>query len=386
METAGFDFNLFYTPVNIVLMIAAIVTGKNISAKAKYWRNALGFTAIYSLVLGLRYNRGNDYLHYVDVFKYDLEERQVVFTWFNHILKAIGVGPYACFTFYAAVLCICFFVFLTDYKKYAKWMVPFFLISFIWFEEFVIRQCFSWSFVFLLLKLLHVLNRYQENKKVSSIVKTKIYIGILVISYIIYGTHSANLFVVLVVLAFYVANRIISWKIAVPIYVFAAYLFSSVFKGDFISQYLILFQGFDSKLDGYANEGEKWFDTTNDIGSVRGGAIKLLETWGTMALIYFGHRLYDLHRNRMYVAIYNTFVFGTILRHAFFHLEILNRLGLVLEILWFFPLSLFAVDNHKMRLSNNEILFRIGLLWYMVEYIKYIAFRNADRMLFLWDM
>jgi len=366
--------------------MAAIIVGKNISAKASYWSNALGFTLIYGLVLGLRYKRGNDYLHYVEVFKFDLEDQQIVFTWFNHVLRAFGIGPYSCFIVYAAVLSICFFVFLTEYKKYAKWMVPLFLISFIWFEEFVIRQCFSWSFVFILLKLLHVLNKYQEKKNVSKVVKIKIYIGLLGISYIIYGTHSANLFVVLVVFAFYVANRIIPWKIAVPIYVFAAYFFSAVFKGDFISQYLILLQGFDSKLDGYANEGDKWFDTTNDIGNVRGGAIKLLETWGTVALIYFGNKVYELHRNRLYVMIYNTFVFGTILRHAFFHLEILNRLGLVLEILWFVPLSFVAVDYKKMRPSKNEVWFRIGLIWYFFEYVKYIAFRSADRMLFLWDM
>lgn len=387
MEKAAFDINIFYTVVNLLLFAVSVIVGNNVqNKKSGYVANSLIFTLFYSFILGLRYKRGNDYIHYVEVFKFDLEDKQVVFTWFNDVLETIGVGPYSCFIVYAAVLCICFFVFLTDYKKYARWMVPLFLISFIWFEEFVIRQCFSWSFVFIFLKLLSVLNRYQEQSKVSKAVKIRIYIGLIIVSYVIYGTHSANLFIVLVVLIFYVINRIIPWKVAVPIYIFATYFFSTVFKGDFISQYLLLIQGFDSKLDGYANEGEKWFDTTNDIGDVRGGAIKLLETWGTVALIYFGHKVYEFHRNRFYIMIYNTFVFGTILRHAFFHLEILNRLGLILEILWFVPLSFIAADYKTMKLSKFETWFRIGLVWYVFEYVKYIAFRSADRMLFLWDM
>ena len=150
MEKAAFDINIFYTVVNLLLFAVSVIVGNNVqNKKGGYVANSLIFTLFYSLILGLRYKRGNDYIHYVEVFKFDLEDKQVVFTWFNDVLETIGVGPYSCFIVYAAVLCICFFVFLTDYKKYARWMVPLFLISFIWFEEFVIRQCFSWSFVFI---------------------------------------------------------------------------------------------------------------------------------------------------------------------------------------------------------------------------------------------
>lgn len=385
MEKAAFDFNVFYTVVNLLLLAVSIVVGQGIQRKkGGYVANSLIFVLFYSIILGLRYNRGNDYIHYVEVFKFDLEDKQVVFTWFNDVLETFGVGPYYCFIFYAAVISICFFIFLSDYKQYAKWMVPLFLICFIWFEEFMIRQAFSWSFVFIYLKLLHVLDEYIKCGK-GLFERLKVYAGLAIVAYIIYGCHSANVIVVFFVTLFYIIKKPIPASIAIPLFVFATYVFSVFFKGDMFTPYLQLLEGYDSKIDSYASQGDRWLDTSNNVTEgTRGGILKLLETWGTVALMYYGYRLLQFNNSRLYIAMYNAFLVGTIFRHAFPYLEILNRLGFVLEIFWFVPLTLFLAEYKKLRIKYG--LFALGLIWFLEEYVKYVAFRSYERTLFLWDM
>ncbi len=384
METAALEFNFIYTLLNILLLLVAIWVGDNVQKGGNYRVNASVFTFLYSLIVGLRFNRGNDYQHYIEVFQYDLEKTQIVYSWFIHILKYVGVGPHFSFIYYAAVFCICFFVFLTDYKKYARILVPLFLICFIWFEEFIIRQCLSWSFIFVLLKELNEFSKPCISGNRELVLLIEICFTVL----IIYGIHSANIIVAIVIIFFFFYGHPIPWTFSIPLYIFASYIFCELFRGDLFTQTLLSLEGYDSKLDQFANQGSDWFDTANNVTKdTRQGLMKLLESWGNIVLIYYGYIITKWHKEKTYIAIYNTYVFGTIFRHAFFYLEILHRIGYVLEVMWFLPLTLILSELNRLRLNMTyQKMILLGLLFFISEYVKYVAFRRADRMLFLWDV
>ena len=76
------------------MLVVFIAAGRFISNKKNYWKYAKWPVIAFTLILGLRLNRGHDYIHYMQVYLYDLEKEQVVFTTFNHFLKGLGTGPH----------------------------------------------------------------------------------------------------------------------------------------------------------------------------------------------------------------------------------------------------------------------------------------------------
>lgn len=112
------------------MLITFIIAGKGISKdKSHYWIYAFWPAIVFTIVLGLRLNRGNDYVHYMEVYLYDLEDKQVLFTAFNHFLKDLGTGPHWIFIWYSGAFILGAMFFLRSVKRYAAWVLPLFLIS-----------------------------------------------------------------------------------------------------------------------------------------------------------------------------------------------------------------------------------------------------------------
>ena len=89
------DFDYIF--LNILVLFVFYICGNNISKGQNYLLNSLVCCIVYVFVIGSRYGRGADYLHYTDVFNYDLEENQIAYTWFTTYLKNIGVTAYQFF-------------------------------------------------------------------------------------------------------------------------------------------------------------------------------------------------------------------------------------------------------------------------------------------------
>ena len=87
--------DFIYIFLNLFMLIVFIVTGRLISKdKKNYWKYAKWPVITFTLILGLRLNRGHDYIHYMEVYRYDLEKEQVLFTLFNHFLKSLDTGAH----------------------------------------------------------------------------------------------------------------------------------------------------------------------------------------------------------------------------------------------------------------------------------------------------
>ena len=147
-----FNIDFVYILINILLLLIFYYTGKEIAKGKSYWDNAILCIIAFTLALGLRYGRGDDYFHYQDFYVYGYDEgQQIVFTWINTISKWMGVGSYYCFLVYSFIEIVCAMIFLKRYRKFAQFLFPMFLIAVIHFNEYQIRQALGFSFVFLLI-------------------------------------------------------------------------------------------------------------------------------------------------------------------------------------------------------------------------------------------
>lgn len=387
MEKLQFNLDLIYIIINLILFFVFLVQGRSMSKR--YRAGAIVCTLIYSIVLGLRYKRGNDYIHYVDVYAYDLEDKQVVYTWFTGCLKSIGVGPYGSFFFYALVFCICFFVFYKQYRIYAKYAIPLFLVSYIWFEEYMIRQVLGFSMVFLYTYELSKFDVNSNIKGIRSFIKSNLKKIAICFVYTIlaYGIHSSGIVTIFIITLLYIfIKKPLNAFYTIPFYLFFAYVFPKVYEGNAFGDILQILGQYDDKVRQYGEVSDDWFsaDAMNSEYD-RPWYTKVFDAYGNIALFYFGYKVINRYDNRKsVVCIFNSYVVGCLLRRAFYTLEVLNRLGYGLECFWFLPLAM--VIHHRKNLIKNswERLLSVGLLFFAYEYIKYIFFKGS-KTLFLWD-
>lgn len=63
-----FELKFIYLFCNILLLLVFVFCGRNVRQGKSFWQNAFICSLFFVLVMGTRYNRGNDYGHYVEVY------------------------------------------------------------------------------------------------------------------------------------------------------------------------------------------------------------------------------------------------------------------------------------------------------------------------------
>ena len=370
-----------YIVLNLLLLLVFFLVGKNISKGGNYWKSAVWAILFFTFISGSRFARGNDYMHYIDVYQWDLEAEQYVFTWFNHVLKALSVQGYFIFYFYAFVFVSCMMVFLQPFKKYANVVFPLALMATLTFEEFQIRQAFGFSMVFLFTYEL----MFAQHQKKTKLLLCALYFILCI------GIHSGNVFILLLIIFFYLLfRRPIPLVFSIPAYIIASYIISNLGDLGFLQPIMDFLNSgdSDSKISQYAGNADRWFsaDAYEDIYT-RNPIVKVFETLGNIALLYFGYKdIVKTKADTWLKTFYNMFIVGTLLQKGFMNLEILNRMGGDIMIFWFIPLAHIIKDRKLILKRTNffEKIFLIFLLWWLYGYAKYIFFPQKMT-LFLWD-
>lgn len=382
-----FSIDIDYILFNIILLFTYLIAGYNISRKDNFWKNAIICVIVFTVVLGCRYGRGNDYFTYIKTYKYDLNsEFQPLFSLFNNILKAIQVDEKLIFIFYALIFSFCSMIFLKSMRTIAKYTFPTFIITYIAFEEYMIRQAFSYSFVFI---ALYYITRIDiKGFKYKYILY---YIFFSVISHYIHSANSLVTFVFIFLYFFY--KKLLPLYITIPAYIVVSYFFEYIFDFHYLDPVLSFLGQTNDKYASYVENSDYWFseDGVSDIYS-RNLIIKIFETIGNISLFYFGFKIINdiskIRKSCFFITVYNIFVFGSLIQKAFMNYEILNRVGTVYSYFSFIPLSL-SLYYHKKYFTNNKILYikilYFFLVWWIYDYIKYIFFRG-DMTLFIWDI
>ena len=143
---------IVYWSLRLLLLAILINSGWNISYKDKdgsnFWTNALPSIIAYSLIQGLRWNRGADYPHYYQDLtgKLVTDYKESVYLLWIDFFKWTGMPGPVGFVFYSFLLIFAFCCVLKYFRKGAIWALPLFLLMTNAAEN-IIRQYFAVSFV-----------------------------------------------------------------------------------------------------------------------------------------------------------------------------------------------------------------------------------------------
>lgn len=379
------DFD--YTLINLVLLIVFICAGINVAKGTRKFPGVLTCILTFSIVLGVRFGRGLDYVHYIHVFNYDLEPTQVAFTYFNKFLKLFSVSHFAIFFFYALFFITAGLQLVKKFRELDKYLFPFFLIAFICYVEFVIRQSFSFSFVFL-----YIIQLYQYTSKKKG--KYLVFASVCVI--LAYSIHSANLIEIFFITIIYALSRFnFSWKMLVFFYLFSKYFIANMFDFSWLNRIVNFMPNLDSKFVVYTDNANQWFsESAIESKYARNYFISILETFANCLLIVLTKKalsrasslnLQIMQNLELMIVLFYCFVFGSCFLQMFHNIELFRRLFNPLYYFWCFPLS-FVLSYKSTLLNKRERLGLIPILiFYIYEYFRYLFMRNGET-LFLWDM
>lgn len=422
------DFDYLF--LNIILLATYVIAGYNISRKGAFWASAWPCIVAFTFIMGSRYMRGNDYDHYCEVFANDEESTQHLFTFFNQFLRWIGVGRHYFYYFYSFIFAFCSMFFLKRFRRFSLCMFPLFLIAYIHFDEFMIRQALSYSFVFLyLIELFSIKLDDHPNKNRIILPKGKRYYGglkgiddpyskrlrlkkkpnairkyfsllfasenLLHIFYcaflasIVISIHVANVMVLVLVTILYLFVKYpIPYYISIPILIVATYMFNVLFDFSYLNPILDMLSGQDEKMDNYIENSDVWLDEEGMQDKyTRNPIVLVFEMLGSGILFYYGYNIIkNVRKNdRISCMFFNVYVFGTIFINAFRNLEILNRIGYVFQLFWFYPVCLILFYFPKMHFSILKKYSLCFLFFFLYSYLKYLFFKEDGMTLFLWD-
>ena len=142
---ASGDPILFWV-LRLVVLLSLFLSGYLISYKDKngenYWKYSFIGIIVYSLVEGLRWNRGVDYPHYYQDITGKLYQdySEVVYLWWTDFFKFLGLPFWIGFIFYSFLLIWGFCFLIQKFKKQAIWALPLFFIMTVGSSENLIRQ------------------------------------------------------------------------------------------------------------------------------------------------------------------------------------------------------------------------------------------------------
>lgn len=374
--------------------------GSQVSKRKHYWRYCLLIILFFTLIEGVRYGRGVDYMHYVDVYKYDLEDNQILFTSLNRFLRSLGVSADYAFMVYAFPFIIGSLVMLKPLKKYACYMFPLFLMSIISIHEAFIRQVLALSFCFMYIRLLNEEINAIINRKIS-INKIICLISLVLVAYSIHSVTILAIFVVTVLMVF--IKKPLPWIYTVPLLLLGKFVISKSFDFSYLNDLLSFLGSSSDKFAGYTEDADRWFSAEgmNDAYT-RNGAIEFLETFGCCALLYLGRKvlikLYDIssvtktnasivvsNRNLcLMITLFNASVIGFLILETFYNLEIVRRVAYCWNIFWFVPISLILYYRKSKIFNTFDRLLMLGFTYWLWEFIRFL-FVWADTPMFIWD-
>lgn len=377
------ELKFIYLFCNIFLLLVFIFCGHNVKQGGSFWKNAFICSLLFVLVMGTRYNRGNDYGHYVEVYVQGEQRNQYLFWLLNSVMKNFfGIGKYMIFYVYAIPFILSAFRLLSHFRNYAIYTFPLLLISMTYFEEYEIRQALGFTFVFLFLD--EFLNQNHNRNK-------KIYYCIL-FSVCTIMVHSANIiFIVLFLGAYFTYSKVVTYKFSIPLLLVSTYLFVKVYDISYLMPILQFLGSTNSKFAQYTdgNAAEAWFgQSAYQLENERNPIIQMLEVIGNSSLFYFSYKILNLRhtlKQKMVCSLTNLYVLGFCGKQAFVYLEIMSRMSGMLQRMWFLPMAIVLTKIKFSKLKLIEKIMFISMIFVLYEYLKYLFFPDPTKMMFLWD-
>lgn len=378
------NFNIDFILLNFLLFFTFLKAGSNIAKNKNYWDNANWCIVIFTFVQGCRFARGNDYHGYSQLFKDGFNEENPFFSYINEFLKLLGINQYSCFMVYAFVFILCAMIFMHDYKRYAKYMFPLFLGGFLLFEEYMIRQAFSYSFFFIYLKFLF---RIRISKLCDIISNIKNILLCVLFAILTISIHTGNIINILVVtLLYFLWKKPFNPCISIPVYIYCVYILPDIFNFSWLEPILNFAADSNARAAEYVSNSEYWFSSEgkNDIYT-KNNILELIQVIASSSVMYLGYKLIKnkFNNNCILITLLNVFTIGLCIESLFVNLEILHRIGQVMDKVGYFLVPIIIYYKPRNINLTHKLLY-LSLIWFMYYYIKYIFFSGRVSM-FVWD-
>lgn len=362
-----------------------ITTKKQKYINRHFWHIAFIPILFFTLIIGLRYGWGPDYLWYKFRFEYPFvyADEDIGFRSFNLLLSYLGFNYVGAYLSYSLFFVVSGFVLLRSYYE-NKYMLFLFLLTTLFFHTTAIRQAFAHSFVFL---YIYFLNKRQW----------KLLIPCLLVQVSI---HGASILTSFYVTFFYFllekpfnVDKPFNYKYSLVLYISLSLM--SVTLSSYISMIVTeglgMIGGLDNKFQGYIENSDRWF------GEEAIDEERIQSTFGFLtSLIYYSSSIYIGYialkykpkKNVLYM--YNASVVSFILFRLFLLFEILKRMVIPLEMLCFIPTgyALYFYKNCRSLLTKKErkycTLSVIAIVVYYILFFGRFIFLSPGR-LFVWD-
>lgn len=343
----------------------------------QYWLVLLIPIVLYSIIVGCRYDWGNDYLWYKRRFEhpYDYRSEDPGFLCLNLFIKEF-IGDYvAAYIVYSLIFIVCAFIWIKDYYNENKYMLALFLPATLLLSTFTIRQSVGHGLVFLAL-------HFFQNKK---------WILFPLCLLVAYSIHPASVLLIILLLPlYYWVNKPFSWKLTIPIYVTVS-LFT-----DYINQFVTKIYSLYAPLLVVGNK----FDTYLQAAWFNRKAIQVDWEQSPLAfimsiifhvgIIYLGHISLKYSPRKSVAYVYNAVVIGLIATRAFWYFEILRRVTDAFVQLYFIPLGYaiyFMTLYYNILPKKEKILCFICIsfaLIYLLLYFGRFIFQSPGY-IFIWN-
>lgn len=373
--------HLLFLIINFLLFFVVLSTGYVIQKKKKLsFRHYTPLVIIYTIVLGARYKRGDDYEHYQEIYNKGMEYEQILFTWFNDSLHFLCFSDTGIFFVYAFVFIMCAYPLLKYYRETGKWLLPCFFVAFLLMEEVLVRQALAYSFLFVFLWGLF-------NNKLNSFKKLVICIFT---AFIAIGIHTATLLpIAIIVVGFYLFRTPFNYKVTIPVYLFVSLYFQYNISFGRLNELFFLISGFNH-FDVYVQEGSSWLSEEGiNEAFARNIILKPFEVIGSCSYLFFAskflHRSIDVKQYSINV-LFNMSFLGMLVYQGFFLMEIPRRSGEMIYVFWFVPMAyiLTRCKFKKEKLISKCLL--LSMTFFAYPYLKYLFFNDSHvPYLFLWD-
>jgi hypothetical protein len=369
-----------YWLLKILLVSVLIFCGYGISYKQprKFKIYAITAAIFYSLIQGLRWDRGADYMHYYHdlVGRWDTPNPEFLYKIIVNFLSIFLGLPYWCgFITYSLMLISAILLIYKIYPKAAVWGLPLFFLITASSSENIVRQYLAISFV------IFAYYAYLKKKNILAVVFLCC-VPMIHIS----GLMSVIIFVLLALFKIPLKRPWILLGIFVTLYFFWEISYFSSITDNLSTLNL----GGDIKMQSYLDNSNRWFTDEGSISNVLYGKSDVTSLTNSLfnfilniIIIYYGFKA-QLMDHRLQIAYYFSYIaiiFNVIggdieMYHRFYNWYI-----------YLMPLILgVAMYKVPMRKYERYTLFTIliinyyiyGLLWNIFN-IPYHGFA------FIWD-
>lgn len=345
-----------------------------------FWYYAIPIIILYTLIQGLRFDRGVDYPHYAQELQYDLYAgtgitREFLYDFFVLFMRNFNIPFYFGFLFYSWLFITGFMLVVKHFQKYAFWIIPIFYLLTLDASENFIRQFIAISFLFF------AYNSYLQNK-----IK-KMYVMLILIPLI----HLSGLFAVGVFLLCVYVNFTKYIKSALPLlgfYIILTVVWNVANMDIFADMLQSSADSFeDTNFEVYADNSERWFTSDGDLDAAMGIENSIVrEITGFLcncAIIWFGFAV--CRRDpRFGIAYYSTYL-AIIIGAVGGNIELVNRMAW-----WLWPFAPIIIGGvlqpDKKYTVTSWVLIGLFVVTYYVKFFMQVGKPGLFGSAFVWDI